>query len=103
MSKFSVIKVSGKQYLVKEADEILVDKITAKINDVLSLDTLLVFDDKKLSLKLGLPNAEPKVKVKVLEHLKGEKINILKFKSKVRFTKRQGFRAQLTKLKVISN
>ena len=103
MSKFSVIKVSGKQYLVKEADEILVDKLTAKVNDILSLDTLLVFDDQKPLLKLGLPNVEPKAKVKVLEHLKGEKINILKFKSKVRCTKRQGFRALLTKLKVISN
>ena len=56
MSKFSVIKVSGKQYLVKESDEILVDKINAKVNDTLSLDTLLIFDNEKASIKLGLPN-----------------------------------------------
>ena len=33
----AVIATGGKQYLVKEADEILVDKLTAKVNDILWL------------------------------------------------------------------
>ena len=103
MAKFSVIKVSGKQYLVKNGDEILVDKLESKVNEQIALDTLLSFDDEKLSMQLGKPNITTKTKVKIIEHLKGEKINILKFKSKVRYTKRQGFRALLSKIKVISN
>lgn len=103
MAKFSVVKVSGKQYLVKSGDEILVDKLDSKVNDQIALDTLLSFDDEKLSLQLGKPYITTKTKIKIIEHLKGEKLNILKFKSKVRYTKRQGFRAMLSKIKVISN
>lgn len=103
MAKFSVIKVSGKQYLVKNGDEILVDKLDSKVNEQIALDTLLSFDDEKLSLHLGKPIVTTKTKIKIIEHLKGEKLNILKFKSKVRYTKRQGFRALLSKIKVISN
>ncbi len=103
MAKFLVIKVSGKQYLVKNGDEILVDKLDVKVNEEIPLETLLSFDDEKISVQLGKPNIAVKTKAKIIEHLKGEKLNILKFKSKVRYTKRQGFRALLSKIKVISN
>lgn len=102
MSKIAVIKAAGKQYLVKTGDEILVDRLDVKENTQILLDTLASFDDDKSSLKLGSPLVSTKVKGKVLEHLKGDKLHILKFKSKVRYAKRKGFRHFLSKIKILS-
>ena len=102
MTKLAVVKAAGKQYLVKAGDEIIVDKIDEKESSQISLETLASFDDEKAGLKLGNPNVAVKAKAKVLEHLKGDKISILKFKSKVRFAKRKGFRQALSKIKIVS-
>ncbi|MEX1052665.1 MAG: 50S ribosomal protein L21 [Patescibacteria group bacterium] len=102
MTKLAVIKAAGKQYLVKAGDEIIVDKLDEKENSQINLETLVSFDDEKTGLKLGTPTTGVKAKAKVLEHLRGDKINILKFKSKVRFAKRKGFRQELSKVKIVS-
>ncbi|MFH1827482.1 MAG: 50S ribosomal protein L21 [bacterium] len=102
MSKLAVIKAAGKQYLVKTGDEILVDRLDIKEDTQILLDTLASFDDDKCSLKIGNPLINTKVKAKVLEHLKGYKLHILKFKSKVRYAKRKGFRHFLSKVKILS-
>ena len=101
MVKLAVVKASGKQYMVKAGDEIVVDKLNIKENSQIALDTLATFNDEKSDLKLGNPNITSKSKAKVIEHLKGDKINILKFKSKVRYAKRKGFRQALSKIKII--
>jgi len=102
MSKIAVIKAGGKQYMVKTGDEILIDKISLKENSQITLDTLALFDDDKLSVKIGNPLVNIKIKAKVLGHLKGDKLQILKFKSKVRYAKRKGFRHSLSKIKILS-
>lgn len=100
--KYAVIKTGGKQYLVKENDEIYVDRLDHKINDEIELDTLLAGSFDTSDIEVGTPSLSSQVKAKVVENLKGDKIHILRFKAKVRHRKRQGFRPYLTKLKIIS-
>jgi large subunit ribosomal protein L21 len=102
MAKLAVIKAGGKQYLVKKDDEIVVDKLDVKEKDLISLDALAIIDSEKSDLKLGNPNLTVKAKAKVIQHFRGEKVNILKFKSKVRYAKRKGFRQELTKIKIVN-
>lgn len=98
---FSVIKTGGKQYLVKEGDEIIVDRIKSDKDKKIQLDTLLIFDEEGKNIKIGTPYLKEKTTAQILEHLKGDKIKILRFKAKVRYRKRKGFRPYLTKLRIL--
>lgn len=100
MAKLAVIKAGGKQYLVKENDEIVVERLNEK-GDV-ALKTLAILDDEGASIELGNPELSTQTKAKVLEDGKGEKIRVARFKSKVRYRKIRGFRPQLTKIKILS-
>lgn len=99
MSKLAVIKTGGKQYLVSENDEIIVDRIPDQKTKSIEVETLAIFgeDGKKLEFS---PTLKTKVKVTVLENILGDKVRVAKFKSKVRYRKVKGFRASLTKIKI---
>ncbi len=101
MSKFAVIKTGGKQYLVKDDDEIIVDRIDQKEETEAELPALAVFDNRDGKIELGMPLLNTKAKVWVISQLKGDKVRIAKFKAKVRYRKVRGFRAQLTRLKIV--
>lgn len=100
MAKFAVVRTGGKQYLVKENDELTVEKLEGNEKVKLDLDKLAEFDDEKNSLKLGEPELKDKVQAEVLSQVKGDKIRVAKFKAKVRYRKVMGFRPKLTKIKI---
>lgn len=101
MAKYAVVKTGGKQYLVKDNDEIVVDRIGVKEKDTVELEALAKFDNEKLDIELGEPFLKQKVSASVMQHLKGDKIRVARFKSKVRYRKVKGFRGALTKLKIV--
>jgi large subunit ribosomal protein L21 len=100
MAKYAVVQTGGKQYLVQPNQEIVVEKVTVGDEKTIELPVLAVFDTEKESVELGAPTLKTAVKATVVEDLKGEKVRVAKFKSKVRYRKVTGFRAQLTKLKI---
>lgn len=86
MADIAVIKTGGKQYKVKLNDELLIEKIDAKKGQKIEFDDIL---------------AGKKVAAVVIEDaVKGEKINILKFKPKTRSIRRMGHRQQYFKIKI---
>ena len=99
--KIAVIKTGGKQYLVKENDEIIVDQLSRMPKDKVELETLAVFDEEAKLLELGKPLLPNKVSGQLVENIKGDKIRVARFKSKVRYRKVKGFRARLSKIKII--
>jgi len=114
MVQFAVVKTGGKQYLVKENDEIIVDRLNVepasvplsgtsagKERKIVELETLALFNDDGLALELGNPILKKATQAEIINHLKGDKIRVARFKPKVRYHKVKGFRAQLTKLKII--
>jgi len=101
MQKFAVIKTGGKQYLVKEGSEIIIDKVDQDKAKEIDLEILATFDCDDKSLELGTPTLSSKIKATVIDHLKGDKIRVARFKAKSRYRKVKGFRAQLTKIKIL--
>ena len=97
--KMAVVKTGGKQYLVKEGEEIFVDRLPYKKGKKIELETLLVFDDKKI-IELGKPLTKIKAEAEIIENLKADKIRVAKFKAKVRYRKVRGYRHQLTKIRI---
>lgn len=95
----AVIKVGGKQYIVAENQTLLVDLQGESVKD-LSLEPLMVFDDK--DAKVGTPVVKgANVKVKVVEaEVKGEKIQVGKFQAKKRVKKITGHRQKYTKIEI---
>ena len=93
----AVIKVGGKQYFVKENDEIFVEKLNANAGDTVSFDQVLMIDSK-----VGNPFLEgATVLGEVIKNGKQRKIRIFKYKSKDRSnSKTQGLRQPNTKIKI---
>lgn len=98
----AIIKAGGKQYVVKESDEIVVDRLNGDADQDIELETLALFDDTDASFEVGDPSLKKTVKAKILESGKGEKIRVARFKSKVRYRRVKGFRPQLTKIKILT-
>ncbi len=96
--KYAVVKCGGKQYLVKEKDEIYVDRIDHKEKEKIMLDNLAQFSEDQV--ELGKPLLKAKVEAVVVAHLKGDKIRVAKFKAKSRYRRVRGFRPQLTKIQI---
>jgi large subunit ribosomal protein L21 len=96
--KYSVIKTGGKQYKVSEGDVIEVDRLLGEKDDKITFDeVLLTVSDA--GTKIGDPFVKgAKAEGKLIEQLKGDKVRIAKFKSKVRFRRVTGFRASLSKV-----
>ena len=97
---YAVIKSSGKQFKVKVGDVLELDRQDVKAGDkIVFEEVLLLVSDK--NIKLGTPTIKGvKVKATVLEHTKGEKIYVSKFKSKVRYRRVTGHRQKLTEVKI---
>ena len=101
MVTYAVVKTGGKQYLVKEGMMITVDQLNIEKGKKVGLETLLKFDEEGKAFELGQPFLKEKVTTEVIDNVLGEKIRIAKFKAKSRYRKVRGFRARLTKLKII--
>ena len=98
--QYAVIRTGGKQYRVAPGDILEIDKLDAVKDGVYSFnDVLLVVSDGKVTIGTPLLS-EVKVKAKVLDQIKGEKIRVAKFKSKVRYRRVTGFRARLTRVQI---
>ncbi|MCL5438858.1 MAG: 50S ribosomal protein L21 [Patescibacteria group bacterium] len=95
--KYAVIKTGGKQYKVSENDVIEVERLEHDSNNVSFNEVLLCVDEG--SVKIGKPFIPGlSVKAEVIKDLKGDKIRVSKFKSKVRYRRVTGHRQSLTKV-----
>jgi len=95
---FAIVKVGGKQYRVEEGQQVVVDRVDAAEGATVELPSLLVADGSDISL--AADGKDAKVTAVVIEHLRGPKIRISRFKPKRGWRKKAGFRAALTKLEV---
>ena len=95
-----MFRASGKQYRGKIGDALIIDKISGEINGSLSFSEVLLWVSNGQS-KIGKPIIPgAKITAKILEHSKGDKIRVAKYKAKVRYRKVIGFRPHLTTLRI---
>ncbi|MEK7211700.1 MAG: 50S ribosomal protein L21 [Patescibacteria group bacterium] len=97
---FAVIKTGGKQYRVREGDSLKVEKLIGNVGDELKLETLMLADEDGKDVQIGAPKLDKEVAAKILEHGRGEKVHVIKFKSKVRYKKNVGHRQPYTKIQI---
>ncbi len=101
MTKIAVIKTGGKQYLAKEKDVLIVDKLDFAKDAQVELDAVAQFDPEG-DVELGAPLLTKKVTVKIVDQVAGDKVRVGRFKAKARYRKVTGFRPKYTKIEVVS-
>lgn len=99
---YAVIRTGGKQYKVTEGEILSVERLDVKPNDSITFsDVLMVASDG--DVKFGQPLIDGMiVTAKVLEHTRGEKIRVAKYKAKVRYRRVTGHRQELSKVQIES-
>ncbi|MEX2361856.1 MAG: bL21 family ribosomal protein [Patescibacteria group bacterium] len=81
-----VIELGGKQFVAEPGSRIIVNQLDSQDGETIVTKDLL---------------SGKEVKLKVLKSFLGDKVHGLKFKNKVRYTRRYGHRQQLTQLEVM--
>ena len=96
---FAVVRAGGRQEKVSVGTIVTLDRINAHAHGKIELQALLLVDGDKVTTA-AKALAEVKVTAEVLNDLRGPKIIIQKYKNKTGYKKRQGFRADLTRVQV---
>ncbi len=98
--EYAVVKTSGKQYKVSVGSIIEIDRLDGKKDEEIILDKVLLWvcDGQ---VKIGRPNLSGfKIKTRVIDNIKGDKIRVAKFKAKARYRRMMGFRPHITRLEI---
>lgn len=99
MVTYAIVKTGGKQYKVAVGDVVKIEKLDFELGAQVSLPVALVVDGATVTTDAAAL-AKVSVTGEVLEHTKGPKIRIHKFKNKTGYHKRQGHRQRLTVIRV---
>ena len=95
---YAIIATGGKQYRVSEGDIIYIEKLDNQVDDSVSFPVLMLGGEV---VKAGNPLVEgAEVTGKVLQHGRGQKIIVYKYKSKKNYRRKQGHRQPYTKLEI---
>jgi large subunit ribosomal protein L21 len=99
---YAIVETGGKQYRVKPGDTVAVEKLAGEPGETLDLDrVLLVAGNGDAEARVGSPGvAGAIVRAEVVEHIRGEKIIVFRYKSKVRYRRKTGHRQSLTRLRI---
>jgi large subunit ribosomal protein L21 len=96
---YAIVRSGGRQEKVAVGDVIETNRVLAEPGDNVELPALLLVDGATVTSD-SETLAGVKVAAEVLAHTKGPKIDILKYKNKTGYRKRQGHRQALTQLRV---
>ena len=101
MSLLAVIQTGGKQYIVREGQELKIEKLENESGASITFDALLISEEDGSNTKVGTPSVGgAKVSASVIEQGRAEKVSVIKYKPKVRYRRNVGHRQPFTKIKI---
>ena len=95
---YAIVKAGGKQYRVEKGQKLLIERVREDEGATLTLEPVLFRSDDVVFDSDGL--AKVKVDAKIVEHLRGEKLRVFKFKPKRGYKRRTGHRQELTRIEI---
>jgi large subunit ribosomal protein L21 len=100
--KYAIVENGGKQYRAVEGSTIEVDRMDIEVGQDVDLGSVLLLVDGD-DIAVGAPVVgKAHVKATVVEHVKGPKIVVFRYRPKKRYRVKTGHRQQYTRLKVNS-
>lgn len=98
---YAIVEIAGLQYKVEQDQQLFVNRLKGAEGDTLTFDKVLLTDNGTITI--GAPVIEGvAVEAKIVEHLKGDKVIVFKKKRRKGYKKKNGFRASLTKIEILS-
>ncbi|MBK8263645.1 MAG: 50S ribosomal protein L21 [Nannocystis sp.] len=95
----AVIRTGGKQYRVSLGEQLNIEKLPQEVGASLDFDVLLLH--KGESIKVGTPSVSgAKVHAEVVEHGRGRKLIVFKYKPRTNYRKKRGHRQAYTRIKI---
>ena len=97
---YAVIRSGGKQYRVEPGQTVEVERLEGKVGGKVTFEDVVAVrtDDKKMLA--GAATAKAKVTGKIVKHLRGPKLKVLKFKTGGQYKIQTGHRQGLTAVQV---
>ena len=97
---YAVFATGGKQYRAVTGDILKIEKLDAEKGTSVILDQVLMVGEGE-DVKVGSPYLKGgKVTATIVEHGRGDKIRILKFKRRKHHMKRMGHRQDFTRIEI---
>lgn len=96
---YAIVRAGGHQEKVAVGDEIDVNRLGDAPGDTVSLPAVLVVSEGTVTSDSDAL-AGVKVTAEVIDHHRGDKIRVLRYKNKTGYRRRQGHRQDLTRLRV---
>jgi len=97
---YAIVRTGGHQQKVAVGDTLEVDRVTAAPGESVTLPAVLLVDDAGAVTTDVNALGNATITAEVVDHGKGPKIVIHKFRNKTGYHKRQGHRQKLTTLRV---
>src|SRR5215472_2667480 len=98
---YAIVETGGKQYRVRPGDTIAVERLAGQPGETLDLERVLLVGGDGAETQVGSPGvAGAVVRAEVVEHARGEKIIVFRYKSKVRYRRKTGHRQALTRVRI---
>ena len=95
---YAIVKTGGKQYRVEKGQTLLVERLAQEEGATVRLEPVLLRSDDVVLDADGL--AQVRVDARVVEHVRGPKLRVFKFKPKRGYRRRTGHRQELTRLRI---
>ena len=98
---YAIIETGGKQYQVKEGDELFIEKLNVNADDTVTFDKVVAVNNDS-ALNVGAPYVSgASVEAKVIKNGKAKKITVFTYKPKKGSShKKQGHRQPYTKVRI---
>ena len=98
---YAVIRSGGKQYRVAKDDVLELERLDGEAGDKIKLDEVLMIGEAGKSPTIGDPLVSgASVTLEVLDQVRGDKIDVIKFKRRKNYHRQLGHKQQLTKVKI---
>ncbi len=99
---YAIVEIAGQQFKVEKDQKLFVHRLEGEEGASLSFDKVLLVDNDG-KVEVGTPTVQDaKVNVKILKHLKGEKVIVFKKKRRKGYAVTNGHRQYLTQIQVES-
>lgn len=98
---YAIIKTGGKQYKVTPGEYLDVERLNGEVGDKVDVEVLLINDGKKV-ITDAKELAAAKVDAEIVDHHKGDKVIVFKFKKRKGYKRTRGHRQLLTRIAITS-
>jgi large subunit ribosomal protein L21 len=95
---YAIVKTGGKQYRVEQGQTLLVERLPGETGATVDLEPILFRSEDTIFDADGLKKV--RVGAEIVEHVRGEKLRVFKFKPKRGYKRRTGHRQDLTRIKI---